>query len=318
MSQREEDIFRAASMYYLQDETMDVIAKRLGVSRSTVSRMISTARESGMVQISLHRPEGTSSATAARLAQTFGVQAHVVPVRESVSNIQRLDQVARVAAHLVTDILEPDMVLGIAWGTTLSAVSMHLRPRQMSGVTVVQMNGAANTHGMGIGYSSDIMQGAARAFDADVVHFPVPAFFDYPETKEALWRERAVRRVLELQRRANIVVFGIGSPTGEIPSHVYQGGYLDQRDVEALRAQRVVGDVCTVFLREDGTWQDVEINSRASGPTPAELRRLPRRIAVAAGDYKVPALVGALRARVATDLVIDEPTARLLLERVTR
>ena len=36
---------------------------------------------------------------------------------------------------------------------------------------------------------------------------------------------------------------------------------------------------------------------------------------VVVGDRKVPALLGALRARVATDLVIDEATAARLLER---
>src|SRR5690625_5413843 len=33
---REDDAYRAAAMYYLQDQTMEVIAGTLGVSRSTV------------------------------------------------------------------------------------------------------------------------------------------------------------------------------------------------------------------------------------------------------------------------------------------
>ena len=70
------------------------------------------------------------------------------------------------------------------------------------------------------------------------------------------------------------------------------------------------------FLREDGTYRDIAINTRATGPTPHELRTLGRRVCVAVGAAKVPALLGALRARVATDLVTDETTARLLLERL--
>jgi DNA-binding transcriptional regulator LsrR (DeoR family) len=40
-----------------------------------------------------------------------------------------------------------------------------------------------------------------------------------------------------------------------------------------------------------------------------ELRRIPRRLCVVAGDHKVPGVVGALRAGVVTDLLIDERTA---------
>ena len=39
-----EDVLRAASMYYLQDMKMEVIARHLGTSRSTVSRLIKKAQ----------------------------------------------------------------------------------------------------------------------------------------------------------------------------------------------------------------------------------------------------------------------------------
>ena len=41
-------------------------------------------------------------------------------------------------------------------------------------------------------------------------------------------------------------------------------------------AEGVVGDVCTVFLRADGTYRDIALNERATGPAPEELRRVPR------------------------------------------
>jgi DNA-binding transcriptional regulator LsrR (DeoR family) len=94
---------------------------------------------------------------------------------------------------------------------------------------------------------------------------------------------------------------------------VYSAGYLDEEDVRTLHAEGVVGDVCTVFLRADGSYQDVALNARATGPTPAELHRVPRRICVVAGDNKVVPLLAALRSGVVTDLVVDEVTATGLL-----
>jgi deoxyribonucleoside regulator len=313
---QDEDAYRAATMYYLQNQTMDVIARTLQVSRSTVSRLISHAREVGMVEIAVRQPASRSGAALGhRLAASFGIRAHVVPVRPRSSELQRLDQTAAVAASLLAQWFEDDMVLGIAWGTTVSAIASHLRQRTTSGTRVVQLNGAANTDASGLSYASELIGGIAAAFDATSVHFPVPAFFDHAETKAIMWRERSVQRVLEVQRTVDLALFGVGALTAEVPSHVYSAGYLSDEEMAALTADGVVGDVCTVFHREDGSFGDIEINRRATGPTPRELRAIARRMCVVVGDRKVPALLGALRARVATDLVIDEATATRLLER---
>jgi DNA-binding transcriptional regulator LsrR (DeoR family) len=310
--EREESMRLAATMYYLQDEPMDAIARRLGTSRSTVSRLLKAARDGGMVQIAVRAETDAATGVAAQLMSTFGVRAHVVPVRARAPEVDRLDKVANVAARLLMDLFDDEMVLGVAWGTTVSAVARALGRKPTRGGTVVQLNGAANTVTSGVDYASTIVTAYGAAFDAEVRHFPVPAFFDFADTREAMWRERSVQRVLSVQRRADIALFGVGALGGQFPSHVYSAGYLDDGDLAALYAAGVVGDVCTVFLRQDGSYQDIAINRRATGPTPAELASIPRRLCVVAGEAKLRPLVAAMRAGVVTDLIIDEPTARRL------
>ncbi|MGV1004295.1 MAG: sugar-binding transcriptional regulator [Candidatus Nanopelagicales bacterium] len=307
-------------MYYLQDEPMEAIARRLGTSRSTVSRMLKSAREIGLVQITV-RPvfsEEEATGLAEQLRAAFRVTAHIVAVRVGASDRERLDQVSRVAARLLADLFEDETVLGVAWGTTVAAVSHALGRKPTRGGAVVQLNGAANILTSGVEFAGTITSAFGAAFDAQVHHFAVPAFFDYAETREAMWRERSVQRVLAVQRRADIALFGVGALAGQAPSHVYSGGYLDEADIGSLFAAGVVGDVCTVFLREDGSYRDIAINRRATGPTPRELARIPRRLCVAAGEAKLRPLRAALRAGVVTDLIIDEATARLLVPRRRR
>lgn len=57
---RERDALRAAQLYYLQDLKMEVIARELGTSRSTVSRLLTQARRTGMVSISISPSDCTS------------------------------------------------------------------------------------------------------------------------------------------------------------------------------------------------------------------------------------------------------------------
>ena len=340
--------YEAASMYYVQGETMEVIAHHLGVSRSTVSRLLARARQEGVVRVSLVQPGGAGSLEG-RMAQVFGVRTHIVPVREGTTEIHRLQQVASVAAAHMVDLIEalaepgrgrgvgapesggPEggepagagrdadaggVVVGVAWGTTMSEVSAALPSRSVPGLTVVQLNGASDPVREGPS-AGEVLSRMRLSLGARTISFPVPAFFDHVATREAMWSERSVKRVLSVARRASLAVFGVGALdalNGALPSQVYEGGHLTARDQGVLRRQNVVGDVCTVLLRVDGSWRDVTLNARATGPTPAQLARIPRRLCVAAGTGKARALLAALRARTATDLVVDDATARAVLE----
>lgn len=311
---RRRNAYEAALLHYVQGETMETVARRLGVSRSTVSRLISLAREEGLIRITLHPPAQSSESLSSRLSDLFGLTVHVVPVSPSSTDMRRLDSVATVAGAIISDLVFPGCTVGVAWGTTLSAVTDHLTPKNTPGCSVVQLNGAANSVTTGIPYAGQIIETFGKAFGASAHHFPVPAFFDYPETRDAMWRERSISMVRELQRTADIAVFGVGSFTSPVASHVYSGGYLSHDEVLALRADGVVGDICTVLMRPDGTYEDIEINGRATGPTPKELQNIPRRICVAAGTSKVLPLHGALKSGAVTDLILDEAAAWRLLD----
>ncbi|GAB2537026.1 sugar-binding transcriptional regulator [Brachybacterium huguangmaarense] len=305
--------YRAARMYYDEGFTMESIAGSLDVSRSTVSRLLRDARSEGLVRISLHQPGGTSDDVAARLADRFGVQAVVVPAPAGTTEARRLRAVAAAAADELEGMVEPGMTVGLAWGTTVAAVVGELRPRPRPGLRVVQLNGAITTEGSGLTYVSTVLGRAAAMWDGTVVQFPVPAFFDYAATREAMWRERSVRRVLDLHAECSLAVFGVGAFDAEVPSLAYTANYLTDEDFALLHADGAVGDVCTVFLRADGSWDDIGMNARTSGPDPERLAAIPRRLLIAAGARKAVPLRAALVAGVATDLVVDEVTAASVL-----
>ena len=326
-------VFEAASMYYAQAETMEVIARHLGCSRSTVSRLLARARREGVVRIELSRPGGTGGLEA-RFGTEFGVRAHIVPVREGTTEIHRLQQVAAVAAsrfgELVSELAqavaggggEPEgagsgagLVVGSAWGTTMSEVAAALPARRVPGLTIVQLNGASDPvhEGPSAGQMLSLM---GESLGARTIGFPVPAFFDRAATRRAMWQERSIKRVLSVAAAARLAVFGVGTletGTGALPSQVYAGGHLTRSDLATARREGVVGDVCTVLLRGDGTWSDIDLNARATGPTPVRLAGIPRRLCVVAGTGKAGACFAALRARVATDLIVDDATARAVL-----
>lgn len=309
-----EQALKAAQLYYMQDRTMEAIARELGTSRSSVSRLLSHARDTGLVDIRITSPLERGGVLEQRVRERFRVAAHVVPVPASVSEVDRLERVAMTAARLFAQFVDSNMVVGVAWGSTLTAVSRNLPQKETHGTTIVQLNGAGNTQTTGVDYSSEVLQRFGDAFGAKLQQFPVPAFFDDPATREAMWRERSTRRVLDVQGRMDLALFSLGSPSAEVPSRVYVGGYLDRDDYRSLAEDRVIGDVATVFFRADGTWRDVRLNARATGPDLDRLRRVPRRVCVVAGAHKLASLRAALTAGLVTDVVLDETLAERLVE----
>ncbi|MEO7587554.1 MAG: sugar-binding domain-containing protein [Arachnia sp.] len=316
MDRNNELLLRVARLYHVQSETMDAIAHQLGVSRSTVSRLLKEARDRGLVRVSIVDPERPMSRLAELFDRYFHVNAHLVHVRTGASSVFRLDQVARVAARLIDETVHDGDTVGVAWGTTTSAIAVQLRPRDLAGVTVVGLNGGANHRTTGLPYVGSILQRFAAAFRGEEQLFTLPAFFDDPNTRAAMWRERSTQHVLEVRSSSRVAVFGVGGLGSELQSHVYSANYLDEADLAELTRSNVVGDVCTVMLREDGSWRDVPFNERATGITPAELRSIPRRICVVSGESKAAPVLGALRAGVMTDLVVDDETARAVLRRM--
>jgi DNA-binding transcriptional regulator LsrR (DeoR family) len=309
------DALRAARMYYYQNMTTNAIAKEMNVSRSTVSRLLSHAKSRGLIDIRIIDPTEEPSQLAATILDKFNVKnVHVVPVPEITGEAEWLQRVAHYTANYLNTIFESNMVLGIAWGTTLTAVSRHLLRKTTHNTQIVQLNGAGNTSSTGIDYASQIIMRFAENYHARAHLFPVPTFFDFPETKQAMWREGSIRRILDLHEQADLLLYSIGAVNAGIPSHVYSGGYLDKTAYRELENYNIAGDIATVFFKEDGSFDNIPLNKRASGPN-LDLFRQKYGVCVVSGLAKVSGLHAALSGGLMKELITDEPTARALVER---
>jgi len=304
---------RVARLYYFQEMTTAAIAEEMGTSRATVSRLLTHAKENGLVEIRINDPSEQSRTLEQAIRERYQLSViQVVPVVDTASEADRLQRVAAHAAAYVSTLVLPSSVLGLAWGTTVAAIAQSLVPRHVRDVDVVQLNGSGTGLDIVNTFGESLVSRFAQNFGARAHTFPVPAFFDYADTRSALWRERSIKSIRALQEGASIILFSIG--VKETGSHVHTGGYLSRQDVQGLQREGVIGDIATVFFRGDGSWRDVSLNARSSGPDLDQFRRAKHSICVVSGKGKVPGVKAALRGGFINELVIDEPSARLLLD----
>ena len=62
-----------AQLYYVGDFTQAEISRRIGTSRSNVSRMLKEAREQGMVEVRIHSPLRTVPGLQEELVSRLGL-----------------------------------------------------------------------------------------------------------------------------------------------------------------------------------------------------------------------------------------------------
>ena len=67
-----------ARRYYLEEQKQSDIAQELGVSRPLVSRMLSEARELGIVEITIHEPGAREARLLERLRTSSSIQGGVL------------------------------------------------------------------------------------------------------------------------------------------------------------------------------------------------------------------------------------------------
>ena len=80
---------------------------------------------------------GLKGTLAGQISEIFGVQTSVVPVHDVHTEVNRLHNVALVAAERLIDMLKPGVTLGIAWGNTTSEITRCMPRVSFPGSTIV-------------------------------------------------------------------------------------------------------------------------------------------------------------------------------------
>ena len=111
----------------------------------------------------------------------------------------------------------------------------------------------------------------------------------------------------------HLALVGIG--TGRIVPPL-QGGdnFFTAAQFDHARSLGAVGEVNLRFIDADGRPVATELDDLVVGATLDQIRRARRRIAVAGGPSKYPAIRAALRGGWITSLLTDATTARYLLD----
>ena len=314
-------VVRAAWLYYIHGHGQEEVARKLHISRSKVTRLLSNARESGVVKIGIEHETTETLALSDWIVSAYGVGACLLtPIGVSSDNPEVAERLGRrsvgiVAADYVgrrVSAADP-VTIGLGAGQTVAEMVNAFSTVAKPDARVISILGAsANDDGNG---SYSLTLKFANAIGGTPVLYPAPMIVRDPRVHAGLMREPAAALTHEKWASADFLILSC-SDCSEANSY-FHSAQVQVEDRKAARAAGAVAEIAGLFLDADGRAVDVELNRARTGP-PLDLLRGADTVVVAAGRRKAAALRAVMKAGLAKTIVIDMPAAEELAKRADR
>lgn len=312
-SDRDELLGDVAEMYYQEGKTQLEISKIIGVTRTAISRMLTEARQKGIVEIHVNRPLRYMTDIQIKLMGKFNLQSATVIKgieRDDYKNLQQ--KLGQAAAQVLTKRIKSGILIGVAWGTTVQATIEALEEQKLTKTRVVQLTGVLGSQRHP--YSGQtLVESLAKKLNGVGIYLNTPFMVEKADTAKILMSDQSVLEAIRLGRQCDIALLGVGSTKSEYFS-LLQGQHITQAEYKILLDAKAVGDVSGHYFDSSGNLVDVEFHKRLVGITVDDLLNIPTRIAVAGNAEKAEAILGALRGGFINNIVTDHITATRILK----
>ena len=294
-----------AKLHYESDMSQVDIARRMGVSTATISRLLQRARTEGIVRIEI-RDLVDNDALRDRLAAVLGLK-RVAVVDAPAAGV--LEALAEPLGTMLRDAgLGAGSVLAIGWGRAMRAVMQAGLP-PIPGIITLPATGGMQQHAPHFQVNEFVRLAAEHLLGEP--HFIHAPYLPSSETRAAFLADPVIADSVALWDRLDAAIVGVGLPHAVNAPEASAATPSEQSLVSAA------GDVIRHYFDADGRLIQWEGEDRMIAASAAQLQACPLVIGVAAGENKAGAIVGAIRARFINALVTDARTAEAILQLAT-
>ena len=302
---------RIAYLYYIEEVNQATIAKRLGYSKAKVSRLLRQARESGLVEITIHSPEPKVFEIELDLQNQYNIdEALVIPYVSDDFNVT-MQAIGKIAADYLLENLQDGDTVCISGGKAISALVSNLETTKFNNVKIVAATGGVQGQ-MSVDVNTLAIDMAQR-LNAKAYLLHAPVLVDSIEEHDALVSMRQVSEIIEMARQAKFALVGVGSVQPNTSSYLDMP-YINETDREhILKDYRACSEILAFLVDDEGELCVPEYNKRVIGISLEDLKKIPVSVAVSGTKSKIQPLQCALKGGYINRLITDEVAAKGIL-----
>lgn len=305
------EMVQAAAMarrFYLEGKSKIQIAEEFGVSRFKVARVLETALERDLVRIEIRVPAELDAERSDALRARYGLRhAVVVETPPEQSDAPDPENLGKVAADLLGELVTEGDVLGLAWGRSIITMANALD--RLPPCTVVQLTGVYDV-GTAERGSVEAVRTAAAVSGGEAHPLYAPMVLPDPATAATLRAQSGIAAAMGYFDKVTVAVVSIGSWAAGI-STVHDA--LTDAEREHYAGLGVAAEMSSHLFDAEGRRVGRDLGERCITIEADRLRRIPEVLAIAGGLRKAGAIDAVLRSGLVTSLVTDTAAADHLL-----
>jgi len=304
-------MIKVTELYYYKKLHQRQISEMLGISIATVSRILSEALNSGLIEVKIVDIERKTTELTRAMKNIYGLRDAIIVATPGSSNADYLKKLlGKAACDYLMEAVLPGAKIGIGPGSTMFEFVEAIDPRQFrSGLTLIPLMGGWSIGGL-VYEVNRLLIAAALKLHCDFLLMPCPALLSSEELKNVLLREPLIEEILNKWDSLDIAVFSLG---GEVEASSYPQLRKSEVFLADVKKEGAVGDILGRFIDKSGRVLDNTINKRIVSISMEKLQNIPVRIGIAGGSSKIRVLHAALKTGIVNVIVSDSITCETIL-----
>jgi DNA-binding transcriptional regulator LsrR (DeoR family) len=296
-----------ARRFYLDGASKVDIATEFGISRFKVARILTEARERGLVRVDIRLPGSIDGDLSARLREALGLRRAIVLDHPAEPEPSLRQHLAEVTADLLGEIVVDGDVLGLTWSRTLEATNAALT--RLARCTVVQLAGTL-AGPAGDRSTVEMVRRAAAVGGGRAYAIYAPLVVADAVTAASLRKQPGIAEALQRFNGLTKAVVSIGHWS---PHHSTVWEAVGSGERKRYRDRGACAEVSGRLFDADGNPVHTDLDGRIIAISAEQLKSVPEVVAISAGAGRAGAVEAVVKAGFVTTLVTDATCARAIL-----
>lgn len=310
--ERKKLLAKLAYLYYIEDKSQAEIAKETGIYRTSVSRMLSQAKQEGIVKIDIQEFDRKLYQLEKYVKDKYQLAGLEIvenlPQEDKESLEKRLGQVAaNVFVQLITNYTK----IGFSWGKSLSLMVEHIGTHRSQGLRFLPIAGGPS-HIHARFHVNTLIYDMANKFHGECSFINATIIQENKDIASGILSSKYFQELKRSWNELDIAAIGIGGKVDE--NNPQWLDMLTASDFRQLEVEEAVGESCCRCFDAFGHPLYSDLQERTIAIPLDILKKIPKRFALAYGQQKAASILACLRAGYINYLVTDEETIVQVLE----
>ena len=298
---------KCAWLYYVGRLNQNQIAKKVGLSKMRVHRLIAFAEKNGFVKTFVEGGFDETSKYENILKEKYHLKiSEVIPIEDL--NNDPSEMIAAAGARFIMNQINENNVseFGIGTGNTLNNIAKWL-PKIDKEIDFITVNGSLTSHNS-IQTETGINQ-IAHKTNGECYNVGIPLMVESVEQKKILEKIKFIKEIMNRANNTKVKILGVGGLFET--SQIVRSKIFSKESIEKIKQAGAVGEVAGNFFDKNGKFISINETQKITSADIDSFKKS-TTVLVAGGRYKISQIKSVLKSGLFTGLITDEETAKQL------